>query len=194
MGKTNSKITAVNRYGKFYFIFEHNGEKKFYRGPKEGLEVTTDPETGALVPLNPIQETKQVLSSELQAGLKKFRMNFKTYAEAYWDLAKYPSIEELQKKNRYRADLGFPDNLLSIDEDILFALLTHLKANSWVRTSKWDTVNRNNITTYTFNEDRAAVIKRGLQRFTRAIYNKFAKKHMREPVPLGEIAPNDKYH
>lgn len=192
MGKTNSKITAVNRYGKFYFVFEHNGKKKYYRSPTEGLEVATDPITGALVPINPIQETRQILSTELAAGLKKFRANFKTYAEAYWDLAPYPTVDELRRKGALRPDLGFPDHLLSVDEDVLFDLVKHLKANSWTRTARWDNARNRHISNYEFI-DRDVIIKRGLQRFTRAIYNKFANRHPREAVPLGELAPEDRY-
>lgn len=187
MSKTNTKISAINKYGKFYFVFEHEGEKKYYRSPGGGLEVTTDPETGALIPLNPVQETRQVLNKEIYMGLKRFRKDLKLYVEAYWEMVAYPTVEELQQQGHYRADTSFPDDLLSLDKDVKFDVLKHIKKNAWIHA--WSRGSR----VYKVTDDKDRLIKNALARYSKAIYKKFSKMHDRENVPLGETCPEDHY-
>lgn len=185
----NTKISALNRYGKFYFSIEQNGKKKYYRGLSDGLEVATNPETGELIPVNPIQETKQVLSKELQAGLRKFRKDFIEYVGAYWDLVASPTREALAARNAYQPNLAIPNDIVSVTEDHKFDLLKHIKETAWRRVS-WGSSKPEN---YVIDTDKDRLVKNGLQRYTKVVYKKFKQMHERENVPLGEMAPEDPY-
>ena len=189
--KQNTKISGINKYNKFYFVFEHNGVKKYYRGPSAGLEVTENPDTGELVPLNPIQETRQVLNKELYAGLKKFRADLKLYVEAYWDLVPYPTLAELTQRQQWRPDTSFPKELITITEDVKFDILKHIKRNAWERSTTY--INNRHTTVYTIVDDKERLVRNALARFTKAIYKKFKHLHTREDVPLGEMTPEDQY-
>jgi hypothetical protein len=185
MARPKVTVSLKEKYRKLYYALEQGGEKtRYYLTDSGQLELEWDAETGEFVPANAKQETKQVVSKQLQAQLMVFRKEFRAFAETYWDLVPESQMSGAITRSRAKQ---FPENWgrLDIDKNML---LRYIKDNSWKYTGSGSYASRSAVP-----EPLEDVFDLWMKRFTRVVYENNRAMHTYVPVPLGEPVPRHKY-